>query len=154
MAPRTESLIVQHVRRLLSNMWKRIGACTPMAHRLYPITEGGYLEPQEIVRRLRAEFDFVEADPDAGTEHVVDMIKQFQRMEMPQEVIDEHRAMLGKAISIIVSDREDFEDDYFSFTAMPGGYPFIGYSSLHHEEAAAPLVERACKILRYRAELV
>ncbi|MBW3599578.1 MAG: hypothetical protein KY475_20190 [Planctomycetes bacterium] len=82
-----------------------------MAHRLSPITEDGYLEPQEIVRRLRAEFEFVEADADAGTEVVADMIKQFQRTKAPQEMIDAHRAMLGKAIRVVVSDREDFEDD-------------------------------------------
>ena len=125
-----------------------------MAHRLSPITEGEYLEPKEIVRRLRAEFEFVEADADAGTEVVADMIKQFQRMKAPQEMIEAHRAMLGKAIRIVVSDREDFEDDYLTFTAMPNGDPFIGYSSGEHEDAAAPLLERACKILRYRAELV
>ena len=82
------------------------------------------------------------------------MIKQFQRMKGPREIIDAHRAMLGKAIRIVVSDREDFEDDYLAFTAMPKDDPFIGYSSGRHEQAAAPLLERACKILRYSAELV
>lgn len=125
-----------------------------MAHRLFPNTERAPLEPKEIVRRLRAEFDFVEADADAGTEVVADMILQFQRMQVPPEVIEEHRAMLGKAIRIVVSDREDFDDDYLTFTAMPGDYPLIGYSSRQHEDAAAPLVERVCKILQYRAELV
>jgi hypothetical protein len=124
-----------------------------MAHRLYPI-EGEPIEPREIVRRLRAEFDFVKADADAGSEVVANMITQFQRMNAPRETIAEHRAMLGSAIHIVVSDRENFGDDYLSFTAMPGGYPFIGYSSREHEDSAAPLLERACKILRYRAELV
>ena len=118
------------------------------------MTDGAYLEPTEIVRRLRAEFGFVEADADAGTEVVADMIKQFQRMNAPQEMIDAHRAMLGKAIHVVVSDREDFENDYLAFTAMPGGDPFISYSSSQHEDAAAPLLDRACKMLRYRAELV
>jgi len=125
-----------------------------VAHRLFPIIEGDYIEPKEIVRRLRAEFDFVEADADAGTEHVADMLMQFQRMNAPAEIIEAHRAMLGKAIRIVVSDREDFEDDYLRFTAMPNGDPFISYCSRQHESAAAPLLERACKILRYRSELV
>jgi hypothetical protein len=125
-----------------------------MAHRLLPITDGERLDPPEIVRRLRAEFDFVEADAGAGTDHVARMIEQFRRMNAPPAIIDFHRAALGKAIRIVVSDREDFEDDYFTFTAMPGGDPFVGYSSRRHEEAAAPLLERACKVLGYRAELV
>ena len=82
------------------------------------------------------------------------MLLQFQRMNAPPEVIHAHRAMLGKAIHIVVSDREDFDDDYLTFTAMPGGDPFIGYLSRQHEDAAAPLLDRACKILGYRAELV
>jgi hypothetical protein len=53
-----------------------------------------------------------------------------------------------------VSDRENFDDDHLAFTAMPNGDPFIGYSSGQHEDAAAPLLQRACTILRYRAELV
>jgi hypothetical protein len=127
---------------------------TAVAHRLSPIAKGEYLGPTEIVRRLRAEFEFVEADADAGTEVVADMIKQFQRMKRPQEMIDGYRAMRGKAIRIVVSDRENFDDDYLAFTAMPNGDPFIGCSSGQHEDAAAPLLERACKILQYRAELV
>jgi hypothetical protein len=125
-----------------------------MAHRLYPIKDGENLEPEEIVRRLRAEFDFVDADREAGMEHVANMLKQFQRMNAPPPIIDAHRAMLGKAIRVIISDREDFEDDYLTFTAMPNEYPFVSYSSRQHEDAAALLLERACKILGYEAELV
>lgn len=125
-----------------------------MAHRLPPVTEGGYLEPTEIVRRLRSEFNFVEADAGAGTEHVARMLEQFRRMNAPPEVIEAHHAMLGRSIRITVSDRDDFEDDYLAFTATPTGDPFVSYSSGEREDAAAPLLERACKILRYRAELV
>ncbi|HEY7117597.1 MAG TPA: hypothetical protein VH475_13495 [Tepidisphaeraceae bacterium] len=125
-----------------------------MAHRLFPITEGAYLAPKEIVRRLRAEFDFVETDADAGTEHVEGMLAQFQRMNAPPAVIEAHRAALGKAVRIVVSDREDYDDDYLAFTTWPNNDPLVGYSSRQHEGAAAPLLERACKILRYRAELV
>lgn len=122
-----------------------------MAHQLFPSDERGHLEPKEIVRRLRAEFEYVEADADAGTEHVADMINQFKRMNAPAEIIDAHRVMLGKAISVVVSDREDFDDDYLTFTAMPDSDLFIGYSSGRHENEAAPLLERTCRILRYRA---
>jgi hypothetical protein len=125
-----------------------------VAHQLSPLNEGEYLEPKEIVRRLRAEFAFVEADADAGNDVLADMLKQFQRMKAPQEIIDAHRAMIGRAVRVVVSDREGFEDDYIAFTAMPNGGPFISYSSGQHEDAAAPLLERVCKILRYRAKLV
>ena len=125
-----------------------------MAHRLSPVTDGNYLEPKEIVRRMRAEFNYVQADADAGTEVVADMLKQFERMKAPITIIEAHRAMLGKSISIEVYDREDYEYDYLTFTAMPKNDLLIGYSSLQHEEAAAPLLERVCKILRYQAKLL
>lgn len=125
-----------------------------MAHRLFPVIEGTYLEPLEIVRRLKAEFDLIEADASAGTEVVADMIKQFQRMNAPPEIIDAHQAMLGTAIRILVSDREDFDNDYLVLIAMPNSPPFISYSSKQHEESANQLLERTCQILRYRAVLV
>jgi hypothetical protein len=82
------------------------------------------------------------------------MVKQFQRMNAPPHIIEAHRAMLGNAISVVVSDREDFDEDYLTFTAMPNCNLFIGYSSGQHEASAAPLLERACEILRYRANLL
>ena len=125
-----------------------------MAHRLMPEAGGDHLTPTEIVRRLRMEFTFIHADADAGTEHVADMIAQFKRMNAPKEVIDRFQAMLGKSFNVMVSDRDDFEDDYLSFTAMPDEPPFISYCSGPHETAAAPLRLRLCCILRYRAVLV
>jgi hypothetical protein len=125
-----------------------------MAHKLSPVDEAQYLQPDEVVRRLREEFKFVEADRDAGSKVVADMIKQFERMDAPREIIDAHRAMLGKALRVIVSDRENFDNDYIIFTAMPGSSPFIGYCSRQHEDSATPLLERVCKTLDYRAELM
>ena len=126
----------------------------PLAHRLFPITPDAYLEPADIVRRLRAEFDHVEADADEGTSHILGMMEQFRRMNFPQAVIDAHRDMLGKAISITVADRPDFDNDYVRFTAMPATAPLVGYSGAAHEAAAGPLLRRVCGILRYTAELV
>ena len=124
-----------------------------MAHRLNPIGENPLLEPPEIVRRLRLEFGFVEAYTDVGTDHVLTMIRQFERMKAPTEIIEAHRSMVGRSIRIVVSDRAEFDLDYLVFTAMPNTYPFIGYGSRKHEDAAAPLLERVCKILRYEAVL-
>lgn len=39
-----------------------------VAHELLPIDEGKFLSPKEVVRRLRAEFDYVDADSEAGTD--------------------------------------------------------------------------------------
>jgi hypothetical protein len=125
-----------------------------LAHRLFPIIAGEYLQPAEIVRRLQAEFDFIDADVDGGTDVILGMIEQFKRMKVPQTVIDEHREMLGKAIRIVVSDREDCGDEYVTFTAMPATGLLIGYHSGQHEDAAAPLLKRVCSALGYYPKLI
>lgn len=125
-----------------------------MAHQLFPIADNEFLEPKEVLRRLRAEFDFVEADADAGTEHVANMLAQFRRMHAPAEIVEAHRAMLGKAIRIVVSDRDNFEDDYLLFTALPNEALFVDYCSRQHQDTATALLERVCRILRYQAKLL
>lgn len=137
-----------------------------MGHTLFPAVEGHYLQPDEIVRRLQAEFKYVEADIEAGTAHVQEMLGQFERMtpamvEMYKSVnldVPTHilslRGMLGKAVAIVVSDRPKFENDYIHFVAMPETAPLIGYKSGDHEDAAAPLLRRICAVLGYDAEVV
>jgi hypothetical protein len=139
---------------------------TAMGHTLFPNIDDQYLQPEEIVRRLRAEFEYVDADPEEGMSYLLEMIDRFEKMtpemaQMYQRVnldvpthIQSLRSMLGKAIYIVVSDRSDFQNDYIRFVAMPDTAPLIGYSSGEHEDAAAPLLKRMCGILGYRAELI
>ena len=60
-----------------------------MAHRLDPLEGEPYLSLAEVVRRLKSEFGFVQADAEAGAEHVAATIRQFERMNFPAAVIDE-----------------------------------------------------------------
>jgi hypothetical protein len=123
-----------------------------MGHRLFPILEGAYLEPEEIAHRLRAEFRFVDADRNAGMSLVERAIREFQKRNVPEELLDDMRRQSLKAIRIIVSDRTRFDEDYLEFTVMPGGPPYVPYRSSRHLAAAAPVLWRVCKVLGYRAE--
>jgi len=125
-----------------------------MAHRLVPETECPPLDPGEVVRRLRREFDAVVADREAGVRHIDQMIAQFRRMGLPSEVIEGHRGMREQAIEVIVTDDPASEVAYLKFVAMPGEGLFIGYHSGGHEDAARPLLERCARALGYRIELV
>jgi hypothetical protein len=137
-----------------------------MGHTLFPIVEGEYIQPEEVVRRLRVEFEYVDADAEKGMSYLLGMIDRFEKMkpelaqmyksanfDMPTH-IRALRSMLGKAIYIVVSDRADFQNDYIRFVAMPDTAPLIGYSSGEHENAAAPLLKRLCSVLGYRAVLI
>lgn len=125
-----------------------------MAHRLEPPVGQPYLPPGEIVHRLEGEFAFVQADAEAGVNHVAAMIRQFERMNAPQAVIEEHRQLQAAAVHLVISDAADFVDDYLSFAALPRQGLFIGYHSKQHEDAASPLLERCCRVLGYEAHLV
>jgi len=122
-----------------------------MAHRLDPPEGESYLSPAEVVRRLWGEFGFVQADARAGAEHVAAMIRQFERMDFPAAVIEEHRQLQPHAVHLVVADTAEFGDAYLSFAALPGQGPLIGYHSRRHESAAAALLARCCRALGYHA---
>jgi hypothetical protein len=123
-----------------------------MGHRLFPIVEGAYLDPEEIAHRLRAEFRFVDSDRSAGTSVIERAIKEFRKSNAPEELLDAMRRQSLKAIRIIVSDRDGFDEDYLEFTVMPGGPPYVPYRSARHVAAAATVLSKVCKVLGYRAE--
>jgi hypothetical protein len=124
-----------------------------LAHRLEPHTGERFLTPVEIVRRLKGEFAFVDADAEAGQRDVAQMIRQFERMKTPLAVIQEHRALQAAAIHLVVADTPDFIDEYLSFASLSGKGLFIDYHSRHHVEAASPLLQRCCSVLGYEAHL-
>ena len=123
-----------------------------MAHRLSPKPGRHYLTPSEVVRRLREEFAIVQADQDAGADHVGDMIAQFLRMR-PQEIIETHRKAQTEAIRVTVADEAEGEA-CLSFVAMPDDGLFIGCHSGQHEQSTEGVLRRCAEALGYEAELV
>ena len=125
-----------------------------MAHQMDPPEERAALDPEEIERRLRGKFTYVEADRQAGAEHVAGMIRQFERMPIPDEVIQEHRRLRSSAVRFIIADSPDFGDAYLNFTAIPGHRLFVGYHSAEHERASGPLLRRCAHALGYEITLI
>jgi hypothetical protein len=129
--------------------------CNPFAtvgHRLFPIVEGQYLDPEEVAHRLRAEFRYVDTSRNDGARAVEELMRRARSSNVPEEVINSLRRQTLKAIRIIVSDRMDFDDDRLEFTAMEGGPLYIPYRSAQNVAAAARLLAKMCRILEYRAE--
>lgn len=124
-----------------------------MAHRLTPRPGQPFLSPSEVVRRLRVEFARVEADPNAGADHVGDMIAQFLRMRAPQEIVEVHRRVQEQAVRVEVAD-EPTGEAFLTFVAMPGEGLFIDYHSDAHEEASRELLRRCAEALGYEIEMV
>ena len=124
-----------------------------MAHRLSPRADDPYLSPKEVVRRLREEFDFVDADPEAGADHVGDMIVQFLRMGVPDTVVEAHRQVQSAAIRVTIADNL-VDDMELSFVTMPGEGLLVGYYSGEHEEATSELLRCCADALGYETELV
>ena len=96
-----------------------------MAHRLVPQPDIKLLTPEQIVRCLRAEFDYVYADVGDADFYLAAMI-DLCRKANDQEALQRYEAMIGKSIRIVVSDREFHEDDHIKFVAMPEEMPLSG----------------------------
>src|SRR4051812_8996384 len=124
-----------------------------MAHRRSPKHGRDYLTPSEVVRRLREEFAIVQADQDAGADHVGDMIAQFLRMRAPREIIEAHRKAQPEAIRVTVADEAEGKA-CSSFVAMPDDGLFIGCHSGQREQSTEGLLRRCAEALGYEAEVV
>ena len=124
-----------------------------MSHRLELHEGHPYLEPDEIVERLREEFAYCEADREQGMDDVGDIIAKLIDLRAPQEIIDEQIAGRERSYRVTIAD-DSASDDDLSFIAQPGVGPLIGYYSAQHEQAMRPLLERRAAALNYRIVLV
>jgi hypothetical protein len=118
-----------------------------MAHRLDPPEDSTALNPDEIERRLGDEFPYVQADQQAGAEVVAGLIRQFERMPVPDGVVREHRRLQCSAVRFTVADSPNFGDAYLRFTAIPGHGLLVGYHSAAHERASERLLWRCARAL-------
>jgi hypothetical protein len=125
-----------------------------MAHSLTPPPGTPHLSPEEIVRRLREEFAYVEVDREEGGDFVGNMVAKLIELKAPQAVIDQHMAARDHAFSIFIADAPASTEVYLQFVAMPEKGPFISYHSRQHQEAAKPLLDRCAHALDYTCQLI
>ena len=119
-----------------------------MSDRLEPYPGHPYLEPEEIVERLREEFAVCEADREQGADDVGDMIAKLIQLNAPQEWIEARLAGRDRAYRIVIADDPDSEN-YLSFSVQPEDGPLIGYYSAQHQDATRPSLERCAAALNY-----
>lgn len=124
-----------------------------MSHRLEPHPGKPYLDPDEVIDRLRAEFDDVQADRDEGEDGAGDLIAKLLELDAPQAIIDDAIARRDESYRVSIADGMTSEES-LSFLVQRDEGPLIGYSSAEHEKALAPLVARCAAALNYRIELL
>ncbi len=120
-----------------------------MAHLLHPGEGIAYLDPEEVVRRLQGEFDYVSVDREEGSEVVSGIIAKLVELNAPQEIIDTQLAGQSQALQIVIAD-DPTSDVHLKFTVKPNDGIFIGYFSWDHEQATRPLLERCARVLNYQ----
>src|SRR5262245_49283658 len=118
-----------------------------MTHKLIPGNGGPFLEPDEVVRRLRDEFDVVEADAEQGREHVQGMVRRLLKMESGGTVgVDVHIDRLQKAregaVMVVIADDDRSPDGRLRFAVIPGEPIIVGYWSGRHQRLAEPMLRR------------
>lgn len=124
-----------------------------MAHILSPPDGVAFLDPEEVARRLKDEFDYTAIDRDEGADVVGAIVAKLVELDAPQEVIDFQLASQDRALQIVVSD-DSTSDDYLQFTVKPNNGIFIGYFSYDHQQATRPLLERCACALGYKITLL
>lgn len=139
-----------------------------MSHRLSPRFDQSWLTPDEVVERLREEFRFVQADREAGADHVGDMIAALLRMKAGRQrgrdashesseidrVIARLELVRDDAMAMSVSDDPASEFEQLEFAIVPGEPILIGYSCRQHEDAGTLLAKRVAAALNYDVKLV
>ena len=117
--------------------------------KLYPHEGAPWLDNQDVIERLRDEFECVEVDAEQGRDHVADMIAATLRFSdaMPgkQERIEELQRL--QDVSVFVCFGDDF-GDAATCCLMPESELFFG-SPDEVDGDARPLVERCARALNY-----
>jgi hypothetical protein len=126
-----------------------------MTHKLVPADGKEYLPPDEVVRRLRDEFDAVETDPGQGREHVLGMVRRLLKIEAgSEERIDRLHKGCDAAVMVVVADDPNSQDGRLRFAVIPGEPIIVGYWSGRHQRLAEPILKRCAQSLGYSVEAV
>jgi len=120
-----------------------------MSHRLEPRAGALLLDPNEVARRLRDEFEHCEIDREQGQDHVGDMLAKLIELNAPQAMIDEVSAGRDRSLQVTVAD-DSASEDYLTFIVQPNDGILIGYFSAQHEKATRPILERCARALGYQ----
>jgi hypothetical protein len=126
-----------------------------MGHRLFAKSDVGFLDPREVVNRIKAVFAYVEASEEEGQAHVVSVINQLQAM-MKDGTIPHDRQYLahlnrvrGRSIFVYFGDNPGVEEECLSTAVIPGEPLFFDYASEEHQKTARPILERCAIVLGY-----
>ena len=119
-----------------------------------------FLEPAEVLRRLRVEFAVVEVDKDAAREMVqqrIDYIEQrlsegHDPWREYDETLERLRSGIDDAHLVYFSDEPDAKAAFLNTLVMPNEPLFFGYESAAQEKAAPKLLRRCAKALGYDLE--
>ena len=122
---------------------------------------GSYLAVDEIVRRLRGEFRFVEVDPVRGRNGIIQRIEYLRSLESQRknpfgepisDQIKHYTDVLDDVCYVRCSDDPETESAYISATLIPGHQIMFSYDGDDHYARAQPLVERFAEAIGYEIE--
>lgn len=129
-----------------------------MAHELTPKPENSPLSFDEVIRRLRDSFIYVELDDERASGMLRESARHMMRIQgshFETEDIERERQLIGRASYVVIADDRNSDLAYLSFLLEPEHETiFIDYESRAHEEMSAGLRERLARILGYEVDLV
>lgn len=113
---------------------------------LGPIEDEEPLSTDEILTRMRREFELVESDEDAGRDQASAIRDKLLLLNAPETVIDLYRRNSSQAVMVHFGDTNP-DAKLLDFLLMPGEG-----IQLHCEAGEVPLAKRLAAILNYEIE--
>src|ERR1043165_9407198 len=103
-----------------------------MTHKLTPAEGKHFLPPEDVVRRLRDEFEIVEVDAEEGKEQVQSMLLQLIKMQQGglagcEEKIAQIQKVQAEALMVTVSDDPQSQDAMLRFLLIPDSQIIVPY---------------------------
>ncbi len=125
-----------------------------MTHKLTPMTGKPFLSPEEVVRRLRDEFEIADVDAEEGRDQAQNMLLQLIKMQQGglsgcEEKIERTQKVQADALMVTVSDEPQSENALLRFLLIPDSEIIVTYYSGEHQRLAEPLLKRCSEVLGY-----
>lgn len=120
-----------------------------MPHQLMPPPGGSWLSSSEVTQRLRAEFDWVDVDPETGKSQALALAGHLAAVKAPKEEVSRIEALQHEAVYFVCCDDHADDEQTLSFVVMGHEPLYIGYTDDRHQRKSRPVLQRCAAALGY-----
>jgi len=117
-----------------------------MAMMLKPPPAGTWLDPEEVLRRFRSEFNRAESFRE-GVDSYIDRLSAGYRHQGHAALADRIASLKSSGVAVVISDGSPPLS--VMFILLPNVPLMAGFTSPDHLEAIQPMLQRCAQVLGY-----